>query len=128
MATPSLTYLPLDSNGDIIISNGNMLTGVYAVAQAVLTRLRLWYGEWWEDLSLGLPVFQQILGQPATRQGLAAMQQAVQSVIEGTPYVTSCTVASATFQDGALNFQATIQTAFGPVTITQLPGQQAIVD
>lgn len=127
MATPSITYLPLDANGDIIVNTGQNLTGVYAVAQAIQTRLNLWYGEWWEDLTSGLPVFQQILGQLGSSVGLEAMQLAVRQVIEGTPYVTAIVSLTTTFEDGQLSFQVVVQTAFGPVTVSNLPGQQAVI-
>lgn len=127
MATSSFAYLPLDASGDITIVTGANLMGVDAVAQAILTRLRLWYGEWWEDMSLGLPVFQRILGQLGSAAGLAAMQLEVRKVIEGTPYVTAITSLTTSFQDGVLNFQVSVQTAFGPATVSNLPGQQASI-
>jgi hypothetical protein len=34
-----------------------------AVAQAIRTKILLFYGEWWENVSLGLPMFQSFLGQ-----------------------------------------------------------------
>ncbi len=127
MATPSLTCVALDANNDPVFNN-TPLSGTDAVAQAILTRLRLFYGEWWEDLSQGLPVFQQILGQLASASGLAAMQLAVARVISGTPYVTSVTSLTLSFNNGVLNFQASVQTAFGPVTVSNLPGQSATID
>lgn len=126
-ASPSFTYLALDAENDPIFAAGTSLSGAPAVAQAVLTRLRLFYGEWWEDLTLGLPVFQVILGQLATASGLAAMQLAVRRVIEGTPYVIEITNLTTTFTDGQLSFNASIQTAFGPASVSSLPGQQAAI-
>lgn len=65
-----MRYRELDANGDYVIGfqSGNMLTGADAVEQAILTRLRLWMGEWWEDLSEGLPMTQKILGYRETKQ------------------------------------------------------------
>ena len=65
--TTSLTikYRRLDSDGDYTFGkgSGDFLTGVHAVAQAIQTKLKLYEGEWWEDINDGLPMFQKILGQ-----------------------------------------------------------------
>jgi hypothetical protein len=36
--------------------------GIDAVAQAIQTRLKLFYGEWWEDTTDGLPLWTDIIG------------------------------------------------------------------
>ena len=77
MAMPSLSYLMLDSGYDPVFADGTSLTGTQAVAQAIMTRLKLFFGEWWENLALGLPVFQSMLGQLGSQRGLAAINLAV---------------------------------------------------
>jgi hypothetical protein len=121
----TISYLALDADNDPIFADGTSLTDGAAVKQAVLTRLRLFFGEWWENLTLGLPVFQLMLGQLASQRGLNAMQAAVQQVISGTPYVTSVTSVQVSFNNGQFGFTAVVQTAFGPVSITNLPGASA---
>jgi hypothetical protein len=124
----TIAYLQLDANYDPIFAGGASLTNAAAVQQAVLTRLNLFLGEWWEDLSIGLPVFQKILGQLASTRGQAAMQLAIQQRIEGTPYVTSVTKVETVFTDNAFKFSATFQTSFGTVTVSNnLPALSAIV-
>ena len=56
-----------------------------AVAQSVLTRLNLWEGEWWLDLTEGTPYYRQILGKP---RGPGSPDQAIRARILGTLYVT----------------------------------------
>ena len=128
MAT--LQYLMLDASYDPIFADDTSLTDLYAVNQAILTRLNLFLGEWWEDLTQGLPVFQTILGKLASSSGLAAMQLAVQQVIVGTPYVTSTSTPAVNFTDGALSITVTVQTAFGTTTVTSTntPGLSADLD
>jgi hypothetical protein len=121
----TISYLALDADNDPIFADGTSLTDGQAVNQAVLTRLRLFFGEWWENLTLGLPVFQLILGQLASQRGLNAMQAAVQQVISGTPYVTSVTSVQVSFNNGQFGFTAVVQTAFGPQKISNLPGASA---
>lgn len=41
-----------------------------AIAQAIKTRLLLFYGEWWEDITDGLPMWQKILGQRIKDKGI----------------------------------------------------------
>jgi len=43
-------------------SQQDFLQGINAVAQAIQTRLQLFYGEWWEDISDGLPLWTDIIG------------------------------------------------------------------
>ena len=57
-----MKYRTLDKNGDHSFGRRAFLTGREAVAQAILTRLRLLLGEWWENIEDGLPLFEKILG------------------------------------------------------------------
>ena len=129
MATASVQYLALDQSYDPVFDPGAALVGVHAVAQNILTRLKLFQGEWWENLNLGLPMFQTILGQLASPKGLAAMQLAVQTVILGTPYVTGISSMNVQFNEGAarLVITATVQTVFGQTSVTNQPGASASV-
>lgn len=120
-STPTIQYLQLDKNYDPIFDAMAALTDAYAVNQAILTRLKLFLGEWWENATLGLPVFQVILGQLGSKQGLAAMTLAVQQNIEGGPYVTNVSDVSVTFTDGRLTITAKAYTQFGPVAINTAP-------
>ena len=123
----SITYLLLDANYDPVFDPGTALSDVYAVKQAILTRLNLFLGQWWENLNLGLPVFQVILGQLASARGIAAMQAVIQQNILGTPYVTGVINIDVEFVNGRLNYSATAQTAFGPITVADnsVPGFSA---
>lgn len=123
--TPTIQYLKLDAQYDPIFDPTANLTDTYAVNQAILTRLRLLLGEWWEDTSIGLPLFQLILGQLGSKQGIAAMTLAVQQNIEGAPFVTSVNDINVKFQDGTLSITATAYTQFGPVAISTAPALNA---
>lgn len=60
----SMKYRALSSDKDYMLGKPptiEFLKGREAVAQAVLTRLNLLQGEWWESLDDGLPLFQQIV-------------------------------------------------------------------
>ena len=124
----TISYLQLDSSNDPIFADGTSLTNAAAVNQAVLTRLNLFLGEWWENLNLGLPVFQVILGHLASPRGQAAMQLAIRQNIEGAPYVISVTKVETAFINGAFKFSASYTTAFGTSTIaSNLPALSAAI-
>jgi hypothetical protein len=128
MSTPSISYLLLDQAYDPVFADGTSLTGTQAVAQAILTRLKLFLGEWWENLNLGLPVFQSMLGQLGSPRGIAAMQLAIQQNIAGAPYVTAVTGVVVAFTNGQLQYTAQVQTAFSPTTVSNAPpGASAIL-
>ena len=60
-----MKYRKLTSTGDYSFGSGsnNYTDGNEAVAQAIKTKLLLFYGEWWENLGEGIPMFQSVLGQ-----------------------------------------------------------------
>ncbi len=103
------------------------LTNLQAVEQAIYTRLFLLQGEWWEDLTNGLPLFQQILGYRKSKGNQQAASLAITARIRGTPYVSSVTNIVVTFNptNRLLTYVATVQTAFGTVTINFTPGAAA---
>ena len=117
MSTPSISYLALDADNDPVFDPAYVLTGTQAVAQNILTRLRLWYGEWWENRQLGLPALQSILAQGASSQAQTTMALAIQTQIQQTPYVTSVLDIQIQFKDGNFAFACKVQTAFGIVTV-----------
>jgi hypothetical protein len=118
----------LDSQNNPNFDLTTTLVDGQAVEQAVYTRLSLWYGEWWENLTLGLPVTQQILSQLASPRGLQAMSLLIQQQITAVPYVTAVVNVVVTFANGQFNWSAEVQTFFGTVTVTNLPGQSASLD
>lgn len=93
-----MRYRRLDENGDYSfgINSLDYIKDNDAVVQAIKTKLYLFYGEWWEDISLGLPMFQSILGQVSNenlrRTVILLSAEQIQSV-EGVSSVDSIVVA-----------------------------------
>lgn len=60
-----MKYRRIDNDGDYTFGNGkyDFLVDIEAVPQAIKTKLNLFRGEWWEDLSEGLPFYQEIAAQ-----------------------------------------------------------------
>ena len=53
----------LDESGDLITRGKMFLTEREAIAQTIVTRLKLFLGEYFRDITDGTPWFQQILGK-----------------------------------------------------------------
>lgn len=85
-----MRYRKLDQNYDYVFGNNgdDFLIDVEAVAQRCRTRLLLLLGEWWEDESDGLPLFESILNQKNTDEGRLAADTVIREVIVGTPGIT----------------------------------------
>lgn len=60
-----MTVRRLDAETGDIITSGEMpfITGQDEIAQTIKTRLRLFYGEYFRDVTDGTPWFQRILGK-----------------------------------------------------------------
>ena len=116
----TVKYRRLDSNHDYMFGQNldNFATNVDAVAQAVLTRLLLFKGEWWEDINDGLPLFQSILGAPGSN--IVARDFIIQDRIKQTEGVDNIESWSSSQNpnNGAYTFQVVINTIYGTVYLT----------
>jgi hypothetical protein len=123
MASPTITVRALDANWEPLQGNGqkNFLSDTEAVAQIIAQRLKLFQGEWWENLLDGLPMFQKILGAGGSQRGLQVIVELISQRITGTVYVTGISAISATYQNRRFAFSATVETQFGTVFLGTTP-------
>ena len=91
-----MIYRRLDKDGDYILGRGSkeFLSGSEAVAQAIITNLKLLLGEWWEDVNNGLPLWQSILGQPGSEINKTSIDNIIRRRIldtkmDNTPLISS---------------------------------------
>lgn len=94
----------------------NFSTDINAVSQIIATRLKLLEQEWFENTSLGTPLFQSLLGNSITTDAVALL---LRQRILGTPFVTG--IASFNISYTAVRtfvFSAVVQTAFGQITVS----------
>jgi hypothetical protein len=86
-----------------------------AVAQAVVTRLKLWLGEWFIDQSEGTPYQQAVLGK-GTQQ---SAEPAIRSRILETQGVKSILSFAFAFdgENRIATINATIDTIYGQATV-----------
>jgi hypothetical protein len=126
MSTSStITYRQLGANNDPLWGNGqlNYLSDLAAVAQAVLTRLQLFEGEWWAATNDGLPLWQSILGQGASPVNQQQISLLITARILATPYVISVGAVQPSYSSTARAFaySAVVQTQFGQLQVTNIP-------
>jgi hypothetical protein len=115
----------MDANGDYTIGQGpiNFWGNVtYLVAQLIDTRLGLWEGEWFLDLTAGTPYKEEILGYGTT----SLRDIALKAVILGTPGVNSIVTYNGvanpatrgyTVSGSVMTPFSTQPVAFGPVNL-----------
>ena len=120
----SIIYRVLSSTNDYTFGLGTaqgFLVDIPAVAQAIQTSLLLFLGEWWLDLSVGLPLWQNILGTRNSEQNIILL---IQNVILSVPFVQAVTnvVTNYNASTRAFTFTATVTTTIGgTITVSNVP-------
>ena len=116
----TISVRKLDSAGEPICGNGQgaFIYDLEAVAQKISTTLKLFVGEWFENLALGTDL-QGITAPGNARNGIAAAL--IQERILSVPYVLEVTNISTTFNPAnrILTFFANVRTAFGTTDVSQ---------
>ena len=115
-----MRYRKLDPSGDYTLGTGGdfLVDSPETVAQAVLTRLKLWRSEWFIDTSDGTPWATEVLGKRNQNKNPDAI---IKQRILKTQGVKEIIEYTSTF-DGdtrTLKFSATINTIYGVVKITE---------
>lgn len=117
--TPTIIVRKLGPNWDPIRgqSLSNFLVDIEAVAQIIVTSLLLLQGEWFENVNLGLPLFQQLLGHAETEQGVALI---IQQQILQVPYVTGIQSFAVSYAPAGrvYSYQGVVNTQFGLINMT----------
>ncbi len=119
-----MKYRRLDENWDYVFGHGknDYLEGREAVGQAVKSRLLLLYGEWWEDLEDGLPLFERILAS----SGSDANKQAVDIIfarrIGDTTGVLNVSWYDSSFDRNkrAYSFSCRVDTVYGELYVSNV--------
>ena len=114
-----MRYRKLDENGDMGFGSQQadfLRNSPETVAQAVMTRLNLWLGEWFIDQTEGTPYQQAALGKH-TRQSI---EPAIRSRILETQGVTAILEFNMKIDpdERKVTINATIDTIYGPAEVT----------
>jgi len=113
-----MRYRALDANGDYSGGRGQgnfLINSPSCVAQSVLTRLRLWAGEWFLDTTEGTPWLQKVLGKSSK----LVYDIAIRTRVLGTQGVSSIENYSSTLDTTKrkLSLSMTINTIYGQAQI-----------
>jgi len=107
----------LDDSGDLITRGQMFLSGQEAIAQTISTRLKLFYGEYFRDVTDGTPWFQQILGK---FENMNAVEALLRNRIARSPGVIRLLSFALQFDlpTRKLSVQASVLTVYGAQDVT----------
>lgn len=110
-----MRYRALSANRDFQFGQANrfLVNSPAAVAQAVLTRLNLWAGEWFLDADEGTAYAARVLGY--NTQGTRDVE--IKARILDTPGVRTILTYSSSVVDRVMTVTALIETNFGQAAI-----------
>ena len=99
----------------------DFITDTDAVAQAIKTNLLFFKGEWWEDLSEGLPLFQSIIG-PGTPNHVNAADLLVRERISKTKGVSEILDFQSVYESTDRNYliSCMVRTTTGRITTVEV--------
>lgn len=102
----------LDESGDLVTRGRMFQTGREAIAQTIVTRLKLFLGEYFRDITDGTPWFQQILGK---FENLNAVEAILRNRIARTQGVVRLLSFDMQYDlgDRTIAIQATVLTVYG---------------
>lgn len=87
----------LDTNGDIVTSGKQFIEDVEATAQTIKTNLRLFIGEYFRDISIGLPFFEKIAVKNYSSSNTSEKENIIKTIISGTNGVKKILTFSSNF-------------------------------
>lgn len=116
-----MRYRNLDKTDDMVFGSGSLdylSDSPECVAQAVLTRLKLWRGEWFLDNAEGTPYKTEVLGKYTA----STYAQALRKRVLATPNVLSIDefAGSINTDTREITVSMTITTSFGTATIKEV--------
>lgn len=113
-----MTVRKLDENDDIVTNGTIFISGLEEIEQTIRTRLRLFLGEYFRDITDGTPWFEQILGKGAS---MSAREAALRNRILRSPGVIRLTSFNTDFDLNTRKYSVTVGvlTTFGLLTVTE---------
>jgi hypothetical protein len=121
-----MKYRELDADGDYTFGQGRFINNIEAVGQAILTRMKLLYGEWWERTDDGLPLFERILGVFVDERKRDAVDLVISERVTGTPGVRNITRFDSEFYNRRYSAQCTVNTIFGNIELEISDGARKV--
>ena len=112
---PGMRYRKLDKNGDMLMGIGQQqfVDDLEAVRQAVETRIKLLFGEWWEREWEGVPQWQRIIGAPRTEAQRAFVDLVITQRIVSTINVISVHNVDSFYTDRTYTYTCRVRAVYG---------------
>ena len=113
-----MTVRKLDEDGDIVTQGSMFITEQLEIEQTIRTRLRLFLGEYFRDVTDGTPWFQEILNKQTS---MDVREARLRERISGTPGVLQLTSFSTNFDidNKTYTVTASVLTSYGLLTVTE---------
>lgn len=113
-----MTVRLLQPDGDITTQGVQFTSGLDEIEQTIRTRLRLFLGEYFRDITDGTPWFEQILGKGVS---VDARDAAIRNRVARTSGVIRLTSYTSDFNINTREYSVTIGvlTSFGLLTVTE---------
>lgn len=113
----------LDENGDIVTSGVIFAEKAEAIAQTISTRLKLFTGEYFRDITEGVPWFEKTDGSEGILSkgySLSEIESLLRNTIANTDGVLTILTFSTDFDNDKRQFvvQATAATEYGTVEVS----------
>lgn len=115
-----MRYRRLDENGDYCFGNNSLdyIDGNEAIAQAIKTKVMLFYQEWWENISIGIPMFQSIVGKVANQNLNMTATLLLTDRIKEVEGVVSVGNISIEKDNRSISFEIEVETIFGNTNVS----------
>lgn len=113
-----MTVRRLDDDGDIVTQGDIFITERDEIAQTIKTRLRLFLGEYFRDITDGTPWYQQILNKQTTME---IREARLRERISNTPGVKMLTSFSTNFDLDSRTYTVTasVLTQYGLIEVQE---------
>lgn len=107
-----MKYRRQDENGDYVFGHNknDYVQGNLAIAYAIKSKILLFYGEWWEDIGIGIPMFQSIMGQGRSEALKNSAQMLISDRIKEIEEVAAINKVDITFVKRTMEVQISITT------------------
>lgn len=108
-----MKYRRQDENGDYVFGHNknDYVSGNLAVGYAIKSKILLFYGEWWEDIGIGIPMFQSIMGQGKSETLKNSAQMLISDRIKELEEVAAINKVNILFVKRTMEVQISITTA-----------------
>lgn len=108
----TMKYRRQDENGDYVFGHNknDYVQGKLAIAYAIKSKILLFYGEWWEDIGIGIPMFQSIIGQGRSEALKNSAQMLISDRIKEIEEVAAINKVNIVFVKRTMEVQISITT------------------